>query len=103
VAFAKNIEADEENQSKSADDLKAVGHKGITLLERLLLELGYFLATGKHLDEENWTLCAGSRNRAGDVPSVYWYSVYPYVHVSWYYSGHRFSHVRSRSVVSLPA
>lgn len=100
VSFRKNVEADEEFKNLSANDLKNRDHKGITLLERLLLELGYFLATGKHLDEKNWTLCTGSRNRDGNVPSVNWDPGYRGVDVDWY-SPDRFSgSLRSRSVVS---
>ncbi len=70
--FKKNIEADEEYKNKSANDLDKMGVKGITLRERLLMELAYFDETGKHLDEINITLCGGSRSSGGDVPSVHW-------------------------------
>jgi hypothetical protein len=66
------VEADEELSNKSANDLKQESIKGITLLERLLLELKYFGETGKHLDLKNWTLCSGSRYSDGSVPCVYW-------------------------------
>lgn len=45
---------------------------GITLPERLLLEIVYFLETGGHLDIETETLCGGSRFIGGDIPTVYW-------------------------------
>ena len=60
VSFRKNVEADEEFKNLSANQLKKQNHKGITLLERLLLELKYFLETGKHLDNQIWTMCSSS-------------------------------------------
>jgi len=66
------VEADEEMKNFSANDLKKNGTKGVTLLERLILELKYFSETGKHLDVLNLTLCSGSRGSGGDVPSVGW-------------------------------
>ncbi|HDQ23060.1 MAG TPA: hypothetical protein ENN28_03775 [Candidatus Uhrbacteria bacterium] len=65
-------EADEENKNKSANTCKAESIIGITLPERLLLELFYHWRTGKHLDINNVTLCSGSRNPDGDVPNVSW-------------------------------
>lgn len=65
-------EADKELKSQSADDLTTEEIKGITLCERLLFEIKYHAETGKHLDVKNWTLCSGSRNSGGNVPSVYW-------------------------------
>ena len=66
------IEADEKLKSLSVDQLKEQGIIGITLLERLLYELKYWVETDKHLDIKNWTLCSGSRDSGGDVPRVYW-------------------------------
>src|SRR3989344_3808218 len=65
-------EADEELKNKSANQLQQEGVNCITLEERLLYHLKYFLETGKHLDEKNWTLCAGSRDPDGGVPEVVW-------------------------------
>lgn len=100
IGFAKNVEADKENKSKSADQLAKAGHNGVTLLERLLLELGYFLATGKHLDIENVTLCTGSRDRDGYVPYVGWDPDYREVYVDWDGPDGFSSDLRSRSAVS---
>ena len=102
IAFQSNIEADKENKSKSANQLQQSGHKGITLLERLLLELAYFLTTGGHLDTKNVTLCAGSRSR-GEVPGGSWDSDYRGVYVYWYGLGRLDDGLRSRSAVSMPA
>ncbi|TSD01539.1 MAG: Uncharacterized protein Athens071426_660, partial [Parcubacteria group bacterium Athens0714_26] len=64
VVFVKTtVEADEELKNLSASNQlkdKDKGIKGITLLERIVLELFYFWKTGNHLDIENVTLCLGS-------------------------------------------
>lgn len=72
--FRDRVEADEElNKNLSANQCVAQGIQGITLLERLLLELWYFFQTsGGHLDLQNVTLCAGSRDDGGYVPYVHW-------------------------------
>jgi len=67
-------EADEENAGKSADQLQAEKHLGITLGERMLYELKFWDETGCHLDMDNLTLCAGSRNVDVDVPFMYFRS-----------------------------
>lgn len=72
VRLRDRIEADEEHKNKSAKDLAISGIKGITLLERMLLELKYFDETGKHLDIQNVTLCSGSRDADGYVPYAHW-------------------------------
>jgi hypothetical protein len=64
------VEADEENANKSAKDCDQKGILGITLEERLLLELFYHWLTGKHLDLESSTLCSGSSD-SGVVPLVH--------------------------------
>ena len=101
VGFKRTVEADEVNKNLSANELSKRSHKGITLLERLLLELGYFLAAGGHLDINNWTLCSGSRYSGGHVPSVRWDSDYRRVRVYWYSPGLADGYLRSRSAVSL--
>lgn len=100
VRFKKTFEADEDLAEKSADDLAAAGIDGITLVERLLLELGYFLATGNHLDVENVTLCSGSRSSGGHVPSVDWHAYDRRLCVDWDIRGRRLSSLRARAVVS---
>jgi len=96
VYFRDRVEADEELKSKSADDLSREGIKGITLEERLVLEIDYFNKTGKHLDIENVTLCSGSRYSDGGVPDVDF--VDGGVGVYWHYSSDADSGLRSRSV-----
>lgn len=88
-------EADEEFVNKSANDLKAEGHTGITMLERQLLEEDYFFEKGEHLDVTNLTLCTGSRYSGGSVPSAHWYDKF---NAYWYYSSYRYPHLRSRRV-----
>ena len=89
------VETDEENRNLSADDLKERGTAEITFEERALYELKFFKETGDHLDKANWTLCAGSRYRSGNVPYAYWDGEFG---VYWLYShGHR-GCLRSRSV-----
>ena len=100
VKFLKTIEADPALKEKSADTLTEEKIKGITLLERLLLELGYFLATGNHLDVENVTLCSGSRRSGGGVPDVRWHSGGRLVSVFWYSPSGSDSRLRARAVVS---
>jgi len=98
IEFAPNIEADENFKNLSANDLKDKGIVGITLPERLKLEIQYFKATGKHLDIENITLCSGSRYSDGYVPHVHWYDVEVFVY--WYYPVRANDSLRSRQAVS---
>ncbi len=90
------IEADEEFANQSANDLAAKMHKGITLLERIILELAYFEEKGSHLDVSNVTLCSGSRGADGYVPFAYWrggeFRVY------WNGTSYRRPYLRSREV-----
>lgn len=99
VLFNKNVEADKEFVNLSANRLKVINHKGITLMERLLLEILYSDKTKKHLDIENKTLCAGSRDYMGNVPYVNWFLGYKKLnieHCGPAYSNYNF---RSRVVV----
>ena len=100
VIFNKNIEADEEFKNLSANKLKNMNHQGITLMERLLLEVLYFDKTKKHLDINNWTLCSGSRFSDGDVPFVHWNSYDVELYVFWCSPDHSNDDLRSRAVVS---
>lgn len=100
VLFNRNIEADEEFKNMSANDLAKKGHKGITLFERLLLEVLYYNKTKEHLDINNWTLCSGSRFSDGHVPCVHWYSGHGKLNVFWYFPDGSGGGLGSRSVVS---
>lgn len=93
-------EADEELQNKSADDIQKEGLNTETLKERLLHEWAYHYETGKHLDINNITLCAGSRYSDGYVPRAYWHSGDGGVRVSWHGADGRSGVLRSRETVS---
>lgn len=98
IKVKANVEADENLKNLSANDLLTQGIKGITLLERLVLEKDYFLKTGKHLDITNVTMCSGSRDSDGRVPSVDWDG--DELGVYWVRPGGRNPRWRSREVVS---
>jgi len=72
VWFRDAVEADEELKNLSANDLKKENIPGITLEERLLMELKYFKETVQHLDRQSSTICSGSRYSDGSVPLVNW-------------------------------
>lgn len=99
ISFRRTVEADEENRNLSVDDLNKRGAKGITLLERLLLELGYFISTGQHLDMESVTLCAGSHHKSGDIPRVCFRSGSLRIYVCWCGSRDQCDHLRPRSAM----
>lgn len=65
-------EADPIHANKSYNALAREGIVGITLLERLLYELKYFMETGKHLDLQSATLCTGSLYSGDSVTHVHW-------------------------------
>ncbi|OGY60403.1 MAG: hypothetical protein A3B23_01865 [Candidatus Colwellbacteria bacterium RIFCSPLOWO2_01_FULL_48_10] len=90
-------EVDEELQNVSADDIKAKGIITMTLLECLLYQLKFFMETGEHLDVENITLCAGSRDSDGGVPYVCWSGGRLNVH--WCSPDDAYSNVRARAAV----
>jgi hypothetical protein len=94
------VEADEELKNKSAINLQQSNIQGITLEQRLLLELFYYWKTKKHLDIDNVTLCSGSRYYVGYVPGVYWSSILGRLYVDWYFPGTADGHLRSRQAVS---
>ena len=74
-------EADEENRDRRADSFDQ--ENCITLEERLLYEIVYFLETGQHLDKNCITLCGGSRCSDGSVPRVHWFASFRTVDVHW--------------------
>ena len=98
--FQRTIEADPALKEKSAETLVEEKISGITLLERLLLELGYFISTGNHLDLDNITLCSGSRNSGGYVPDVHWDVDGREVYVSWLSPSRSYPGLRTRAEVS---
>lgn len=103
VTFRRRVEADHENKNQKASDRQEQGCQDGTLMERLLLGLAYFLATGRHLDVKNLTQCQGSRDSYGSVPEVLFGSDYRGVYVRWRSPGCRYDFLRARSVVSMSA
>jgi len=89
-------EADPENANESANNL--VNTDQITLKERLLLDGVYSRWTGRHLDVDNWSLCAGSRSSDGGVPRVGWGGGDCRLHVRWCGPDYADGSLRSRSV-----
>jgi len=77
------VEADEEMQGKSAEDIAKEKINTETLFERQLHELKFFDEIAEHLDIKNLTLCAGSRSAGGSVPSCYWFGVEFYVSATY--------------------
>ncbi len=73
VCFRGRVEADEENNNLSANDLELRKISGIVLRERCVMELWYNdVTSGGHLDTKNITLCSGSRLSDGNVPNANW-------------------------------
>ncbi len=101
--FLDTVEADESLKNKSADDLEREEVEGITLRERLIMELEYFEKTGNHLDAENVTLCSGSRGSGGGVPDVYWRADSREVFVCWSSPSSSRSDLRARAAVFKPS
>jgi hypothetical protein len=82
------VEPDPEYLGKSTKDADPDMKIGITLLERLILEIKHYEETKQHLDIKRVTLCTGSRYADGYVPCVYWSSDYSELLVSWHYLGY---------------
>lgn len=101
VRFRERQETDEELKNRSYNQLKADGINSITLLERLVFGLKYWVETeGGHLDVSNWTLCAGSQDASGDVPYVHYDTDARKVYVHWCPPDRARAYLRSRQAVS---
>ena len=99
VWIRDRIEADEELKGLSAKDLSKRNISGITLEERLILELNYFWRTGNHLDIKSITLCSGSCYIDGGVPGVYyWQGCNQELRIIWCHPEYQHFSVRSRRV-----
>ncbi|MDO8569650.1 MAG: hypothetical protein Q7R89_02675 [bacterium] len=97
AVWVKDVrETDEDLAGLSADDLAEKKIPGIITLERQLLEADYFFENGEHLDQQNITLCSGSRNRDGGVPNASCDA--DGFSVCWYDSSNRDPVLRSRRV-----
>lgn len=100
--FLDSVEPDSETLGLSTKEAEAKGFtNGITLRERMLLELEYFERTGNHLDIKGVTLCGGSRYSDGGVPRVDWYLDDQEVSVSWYGVDYSFATGGLRSCVNI--
>ncbi|MDP4001670.1 MAG: hypothetical protein Q8P69_01335 [bacterium] len=99
VVVRDRTEADEEFKNLSANDLKTRNHKGITALETIVDEIGFYRKTGGHRDIQNVTLCSGSRFSDGCIPSVHWYGSYDGLGVFGFHVDDRHSGLRSREAV----
>lgn len=80
--FLSSVEPDLETMGKSAIEADP-NQTGISIRERMLMEIQYFKKTGEHLDIKGWTICTGSRYAGGGVPRVYWDPCIADVHVDW--------------------
>jgi hypothetical protein len=95
------VEPDEKYLGQSIRQADLDGKIGMTLLERMVLEVKYFVETEKHLDEKGLTFCTGSRDSDGDVPCVYFFPGTGRVRVGWGGLGNSNEAFGLRSAVSL--
>lgn len=65
-------DAEPDEVAMTANQTRAIGFSGTTLLEDLVMEGKYFRETGDHLNKRKITRCDGSRYSDGDVPDVSW-------------------------------
>ena len=107
IRVRDRIEADEEHQNKSANQIEQEKINPITLEERLILELFYgwknigkSAVVERYLDIINWTLCAGSRHPDGGVPRVCWDFDNRKLDVRFCRSAHADHSLRCREVIS---
>lgn len=71
-------------RDRAEPDVQYLGHStnaidpdmkiGITLLERMIMEIAQFDSSGSPLDIKGATFCSGSRDSNGDVPYVAWFA-----------------------------
>ena len=93
------LEPDHEFLGKSTKEADPDMKIGITLLERIILEIKYFSETGNHLDLRGLTFCSGSRGSDGHVPSANWFG--SWFRISWYGLDGSDSDYGVRSAISL--
>jgi len=98
IRIRDRIEADEENKNLSANQAMTAGIKGVTNLERMLLELWYYWKNEQHLDQKTVTICSGSRYSDGYVPRANWLD--DLFKVSYVYPDDSDDYWRVREVVS---
>ncbi|MFA6097428.1 MAG: hypothetical protein WC788_07425 [Candidatus Paceibacterota bacterium] len=66
------IDSDEELKNISKKEFGAKAFYGMTLPERLLMELKFHNETGGHLDPNSATICSGSNFSSWKIPMVFW-------------------------------
>lgn len=71
IRVRDRVVAAEEPNCRFVNATDRAGIKGITVLERMLLELWYYWQTSKHIDVSSFTLCSGSCSVDGSVPYTY--------------------------------
>ncbi len=100
VWFRNTVEADEVFKSMDTCDLERKGIQSITLEERFLMELKYFIETGRHLDIKNMTLCASSPYPNGDFPEISWHSGKEnFLDIGWCTYRASFKYLRARQAI----
>ena len=67
ITCAKSLKGD---LPLTANEIQAQCIKSMTLLERMLLELAYYITTGDSLDKESLTLCTGSSFPSDSIPMI---------------------------------
>ena len=87
VTVKKIINASEDKRfggKQPIGELVKTGHKGMTLLERLLMELFHYSVTGQHLDSEEYsfTVCTGSYFHRRGYPRVRWSEHFQELHIT---------------------
>ncbi|MCA9354581.1 MAG: hypothetical protein KC877_03630 [Candidatus Kaiserbacteria bacterium] len=96
----KRFEADFEHQKKSAVHVRQSLIPGITLLERLLLELFYYRYNGKHLDADCITLCTGTQTTGSFTPGFGWDADHCRVRIDWFAPDYASIGLRVREVIT---
>jgi hypothetical protein len=72
IVISDGHEADARCLNLSVNDLWYEKLIGLTLMERLLLELKHYAETGQHLDCKVATICSGSWTKEAEFPTVAW-------------------------------
>lgn len=100
IALRAEKNADKEFAKQSADNLIVKNIQGITLLERMVLELWYSWKMTDYLDKRGIvTLCHGSRFLDGQVPVMRFYTAM--VNLYAFNSSHATTQLRAREIFLL--
>ena len=93
------VEADEKLEYLPTNQLERRRVHGITLEERLLMELKFFKETGCHLDVMGTTFCVGSRYFDNTIPVVKWSLRDRKLYIDWHPTDESLFGPRFRRVV----